>query len=62
MYYGELPLKLCPFCGGNSHRLYDMGSKSWRVECDRCLAFGPVGKSRIGAVEAWNKRRITEEE
>lgn len=62
MHDGEFPLKPCPFCGSYQQRLYDMGSKSWRVECDLCLAFGPVEKSREGAVNAWNERSKTVEE
>jgi len=52
----------CPFCGatGNDLNAYSEYSSTvvcgpWAVECKKCLACGPEGKSKNEAIELWNR-------
>ncbi|KAA8387655.1 restriction alleviation protein, Lar family [Acetobacter sp. DmW_136] len=55
-------LKACPFCG-DAHRLVATVTdevsalvlNNW-VSCENCDAEGPLKKSRIEAITAWNTR------
>lgn len=59
-------LKQCPFCGKRAN-LREMGSFGpvnspsvvayWYVGCNsRCGCYGPIRKSKAGAIKAWNRR------
>jgi Lar family restriction alleviation protein len=52
-------LLACPFCGGTAHEVHfdaRLNELPAFVECLGCKAFGPDGKGRQGAIDAWNKR------
>ena len=55
-------LKPCPFCGRTEFLYVDIyhydGELGACVECTECIATGPVGKSKLQAVDAWNRRVI----
>jgi Lar family restriction alleviation protein len=64
--------KSCPFCGSDSIDVYciDDGwgnchyvaeDETWSVECDKCSAEGPWGKTKEEAIELWNGRHLTDE-
>ena len=46
----------CPFCKGDSKTAWRMGDH-WRVQCDRCLAYGPAAPTEAEAIRLWNGRR-----
>lgn len=54
-------LRECPFCGKKDALhidAYQCGGVWWfYVECQECMANGPVGKQKYMAVDAWNQRR-----
>ena len=50
----EREIAPCPFCGGPARVLDECDCYS--VMCDGCDAEGPLRKTEIGAVSAWNKR------
>ena len=57
MQYVQMPeeLSTCPLCGAKS--LYsDYGVDGWYLECNGCLARGPVADDPAEAEEAWNRR------
>lgn len=56
----------CPFCGNAPSVDEDWGMREWLVICvdytqesHRCWLTGPIRRSRAGAVEAWNRIRLT---
>mgnify|MGYP002626940738 CR=1 FL=1 len=55
-------LKPCPFCGRTEFLhidRYQSDGEWWAyVECTECMTTGPVGKSKLQAVDAWNMRPI----
>ncbi len=55
-------LKPCPFCGRDdsiSIDKYQYGDEWWHfVECEECMAKGPVGKTEQDAADAWNERAM----
>lgn len=55
----EIELKPCPFCGGESVYVEQIGSEGYfNVCCRNCLANVPLSGSRETAVSAWNCRSI----
>jgi Lar family restriction alleviation protein len=55
-------LKPCPFCGGTELKI-DYCSGKWYVACAvPCAALGPDGDTENAAIEAWNKRTITDDD
>lgn len=56
-------LKPCPFCGGESVYVEQIGSEGYfNVCCRNCLANVPLSGSRETAVAAWNCRSIDQDE
>lgn len=53
-------LKPCPFCGRTDTLHFDryQSDGEWwgYIECTECIMTGPVGKLKIDAVDAWNRR------
>ena len=53
-------LKPCPFCGRKDRLNIDhyKSDGEWfsYVECEKCMANGPVGRQTIDAIDAWNRR------
>lgn len=53
-------LKPCPFCGRTENLHIDRyqcnGEWFAYVECEECICIGPVGKLKIDAINAWNRR------
>lgn len=50
-------LKPCPFCGSSQLHMHDDGYIKW-VECEDCLAEGPViVGSEESATDIWNTRQ-----
>lgn len=65
-----IELKPCPFCGAKETDadeplvvFYSFKENEWKVECERCGANTCFmnRNNKKEAVEAWNKRPITEE-
>ena len=54
----------CPFCdGAGSFEGPEFNATGWHIACDDCGAMGPqfsnwsdVNRSKVDAIEAWNKR------
>ena len=59
-----IPLKLCPFCGGDSFENLDAARRGGPVMCILCGACGPSPIGRVAArgiadgLEAWNTRHV----
>lgn len=51
----EREIKPCPFCGCENWAMW-VNSSGWHLECNGCLASGPIKDSRQEAEEAWNRR------
>ena len=53
-------LKACPFCGSEKPRVFQpyLDFEAFYVFCDNddCVAYGPDGDTKAGAIAAWNKR------
>lgn len=56
----EIPLRACPFCGGNVLEKYldgnNPGNDYW-IHCNRCGASCGMQESKYEAIEAWNTRQ-----
>lgn len=49
--------KACPFCKGHDLKLKtDFYGQDYRVKCETCESFGPLGYSPEEAMELWDKR------
>lgn len=65
-------LKPCPFCGATAdvecgidyHYTTGKLMDYWEVQCSQvaCFVFGPRRESKEQAVEAWNKRHLSEQD
>lgn len=51
-------LKGCPFCGCENWAMW-VNSSGWHIECNGCLASGPIKDSEYEAEQAWNRRVAT---
>jgi hypothetical protein len=47
--------QICPFCGSNALSI-EGAAANWWVNCDHCLAQGPVAISQQAAYAFWNGR------
>lgn len=47
--------KRCPFCGGEYKTAVYMAGM-WRVQCGRCMSYGPAEESEGDAIRSWNER------
>ena len=59
-------LKRCPFCGRKGYLKmsnYKSDGAHWHfVECEECMATGPVGRTEQDAIDAWNQREGEQDE
>lgn len=51
----------CPYCGGNKCRSISVAIKYerdtwWRVKCDTCGSYGPMGKTKQDAINLFTNR------
>jgi len=52
----ELMIRECPFCGSRKAKATQDTEKDWYVHCEKCCAFCGSAKSKIEAVDQWNRR------
>ena len=48
-------LKPCPFCGGMA-RLFNVGHRTWKVMCVKCLSQTNAHFGELNAIRTWNRR------
>lgn len=48
-------MKPCPFCGSDVCTVQQSFQCEY-VQCDRCEAMGPAGKTTDDAIAEWNRR------
>lgn len=54
----------CPFCGNEDPQMYSLGSGSFDLElryvvqCEQCLARGPVALFSRNAAMGWNRAKL----
>ena len=53
-------LKPCPFCGGEARTHYVKGYELWEVSCGQCGSELSAYLSEAEAIEAWNRRVVTD--
>ena len=49
-------MKPCPFCGEAKYLKVSEYGYLYSVECEHCLAGGPMERTREEAVEKWDER------
>lgn len=53
-----MKIKRCPFCQSRQLEVMQVMSNTF-VQCQQCGARGPIAHHFDGALNAWNKRKVT---
>lgn len=52
----ELIIRECPFCGSRKAKATQDTENDWYVHCEKCCAFCGSAKTKVDAVDQWNRR------